>query len=78
MKLFREIRKKHEKLLRSVRNHSVAHKDHDAGKQLQWIESLDLIEMVELSNALLHWTNGIASFLLKLVKDLKIELKPAV
>ena len=77
MKRFGNIRKRHEAFLRSVRNHTSAHKDHDAKRQLEWIESLDLTHMCELCNEIVNWLTSMHWFLIQFTEDVDVQLKAA-
>jgi hypothetical protein len=59
----RKLRLEHEVIFRSVRNHAIAHRDHDARSQLKWTKALKPLDVSETSTDLLEWTASLLEFL---------------
>lgn len=70
MKLVNKFKNKHRDLLNELRNFVGAHRDKDAGKQLEIIEKVDLLKMLELSGQFYEAVRELVPFLTKLTLSL--------
>ncbi len=69
-----ELRRRYEFVFRSVRNHSIAHREHDARTQLKWASALKPRDLERISADLLIWT----ALLLKFLADLQTYAFPSL
>jgi hypothetical protein len=70
MKLINKFKTEHRDLLNELRNFVGAHRDKDAGKQLEIIEKVDLLKMLELSGQFYVAVRELVPFLTKLTLSL--------
>ena len=70
MKLISKFKNEHRDLLNELRNFVGAHRDKDAGKQLEIIEKVDLFKMLELSGQFYEAMRELVQFLTKLISSL--------
>ena len=78
MKLISKFKNEHRDLLNVLRNFVGAHRDKDAGKQLEIIEKVDLLMMMELSGQFYDAMRELVPFLTKLtllLADWRVILK---
>ena len=50
------FQRQHDRFLRSVRNYTIAHREHDATIQLQWINDLEPKSLGALGDEMMRWT----------------------
>ena len=60
------LRRQHEIVFRAIRNHAIAHRDHDARLQLRWANALAPMDAARVSIALLNWCTELSNFLSEL------------
>lgn len=70
MKLVSKFKNEHRDLLNELRNYVGAHRDKDAGSQLDIIEKVDLLKMMELSGQFYDAMRELVPFLTKLTLSL--------
>jgi len=64
----RPIRRRYEKLLRSLRNNAIAHRDLDAIKQLDTITTIDVHQFVGLLSEMFAWRTELTRAFLPVLK----------
>ncbi len=68
-----KLRRAHEPLLRSIRNYVIAHRDHNAKVQLEWINSLDINSMRLLGIEFFNLLTDLADYFNDLINHLRIK-----
>ena len=78
MKKINKFKQEHHGLLNELRNYVGAHRDQDAGKQLEIIEKVDLLKLMEVSGQFYEAFKELVPFLIRttlLLSDRKVILK---
>lgn len=55
VKGLRQLRQKHERLLRPIRNNVIAHRDLNAAAQMATIRALDLVQIQRMASEMISW-----------------------
>lgn len=73
MKQLNQLRLKHEKDLRSIRNIAIGHRDKDAKTQLDLINNLDVEGLQFLAKDVMEWLKSIIKFLTGVINKIAQE-----
>jgi hypothetical protein len=68
VRLLRPIRRKYAPMLEFIRNNALAHREHDALKQHEIIQSIKVKEMIELATDIYKWQSVLVKSFLPVVK----------